>query len=83
MTKAPEWVRKLASDYHAGQWSGLYSLASSGTINRAAYNEVTRDLEDAKKNPGNWDHPVSARCQLGALRDYLIEQQAHLEDEDD
>jgi len=43
-------VRRVASEWHGGQWSALYALASSGAILEGAAGELRREL--ALVNPG-------------------------------
>jgi hypothetical protein len=45
MSSEHEEARKIAASFHGGQSSGLYALASTGTITERALREVVRDLE--------------------------------------
>ena len=63
-------ARVIASAWHGGQWSALYSLASSGAVDAdAALSELRQDHASAQD-----DDDMTAddkRRELGALMDYV------------
>lgn len=56
-------ARGIAAQFHGGQSSGLYALASTGTVTERALREVVRDLEAYED--------AAAVRQLRWLRQYI------------
>ena len=62
-------ARGIASEWHGGQWSPLYSFASSGSLQRGAdaIREAEQDLSDLARGIGE----ESEAPRLAALLEYL------------
>jgi hypothetical protein len=57
-------ARRIAADWHGGQWTPLYAFASSGTVGAGLIEAVARELAEA---------PTPAdRRELGQLRRFLL-----------
>lgn len=39
-------ARRLASEWHGGQWTAIYSFASSGAISPGLLTEINREITD-------------------------------------
>ena len=63
LTQADLRARILASEWHGGQWSPLYALASSGAITAGALGEIEAELTTAQGTD---------RADLMWLRDYVV-----------
>lgn len=63
-------ARKIASDYHNGQWSAMYAFASSGVIKD--YEQLIADVVDANAS----GEEEGDNEELRFLYDYVTEQYA-------
>lgn len=60
-------ARQIAADWHGGQWTGLYALASSGAIVDGVDNEILDDLNSILTQKGRGQD----RQALRALYSYV------------
>ena len=61
-------MRRIASEWHGGQSSALYSFASTGTITDATRDEVAKEMADADVTQSD----EYALDDLQELHDYLV-----------
>lgn len=63
-------ARALAADWHGGQWSPLYALASTGTVVPGAVREVRECIAD-REHTAHDTYPLDAERDLARLRALL------------
>jgi hypothetical protein len=60
-------ARKIAGDWHGGQWSPLYAFCSSGTITPGIDSEISQCLREVQNRPEYYDeHAVENLLKLRA-----------------
>jgi hypothetical protein len=64
-------ARRIASEWHGGQRSALYALASAGHIGDDTLSEIDRQIGKVDRRPEVFDDPPQARIDLCALRTYV------------
>jgi hypothetical protein len=64
-------ARRIASEWHNGQGSALYALASAGHVSGDTLSEIHRQIGDVQRRPELVDDPAQTRIDLGALRTYV------------
>lgn len=55
--KAPDTLVAIARDWHGGQWSGLYSVASTGKIFASRATDVEIELRHIARSPDIFNAP--------------------------
>lgn len=68
-------ARRLASDWHGGQWSPLYALSSTGTVTDRAADEIRETIAEVEQSSESWR--PRRRTELAELRDLLAYVEAH------
>jgi hypothetical protein len=64
-------ARRIASEWHGGQGSALYALASAGQVSGDTLSEIDRQIDEVDRRPEVFDDPPQARIDLSALRRYV------------
>jgi hypothetical protein len=67
---------EIAGQWHSGQWSPLYALASTGHVDSSTEQEVSSLLNDISKNPSKYpedDHDdYDNHTQIKRLHNYVV-----------
>ena len=67
---------EIAGQWHGGQWSNLYKLASTGHVDSSTEQEVSSLLNDISKNPSKYPEDGQAdydnHTQIKRLHNYVV-----------
>jgi hypothetical protein len=66
-------AREIASQWHSGQWSALYSFSSSGKVSTDAITETKDTLKDARETEKSTEEYFRDIQELKSLLAYLLQ----------
>jgi hypothetical protein len=66
-------ARKIASEWHGGQFSAMYAFSSTGTVTETLLNEIDADLKVVTQSP---HYSEKDRRKLTRLRKFVLDELA-------